>query len=137
MALLLLGVWAVWTWWYIAQLSPEEASEIGMAVRVAPVTTTLVMVFFWMGGLWLTVGRTQLSRVIAHYRWRFGFVIGSVLGILLIALRVVTMRPYHWGEQDAQILLMGGAVCELLVVIAFTGGVGYRIARKLDKTAAP
>lgn len=137
LAVLLLGVWAMWAGWYISRLPIVDASQIGIAVRLAPAITTLLVVCFCMVGLWLAAGRVLFLRVVVRYRWRFACALGGVLGIRLIAFRALAMRPYHWGEQDAQILLMGGAVCGLLVVIALTGGNGYWIARKLDKTAAP
>lgn len=132
LAVLLLGAWAMWMWWYIAQLPTDQAGEIGLAVRLAPVATTLVVVCLWMGGLLLTVDRAFVLPVIGHYRWRFGCCLAVTFGIFLVALRMLMMRPYQWGGQDEQMLLLGGFIGGLLIAIALVGVVGYWVAGRLD-----
>ncbi|OHC12774.1 MAG: hypothetical protein A2002_12730 [Pseudomonadales bacterium GWC1_66_9] len=83
-ALLLVGGFAVWEWWYLDHLPVEEAATHGLDERLTPGVLAIVVFALWMGGLLVLVGKALVFRVIARYRWPFGVSFAMLLGILWV-----------------------------------------------------
>jgi hypothetical protein len=94
LATLLLGAFALWEWWYIAQLPPNEAMAIGTAVRLAPAVITGVVFFLEIGTLLLVLGRAMALRVIRSYRWRFCGAFLVMFGIIYVAFQVLQLGTF-------------------------------------------
>ena len=90
-ALLLVGGFAVWEWWYLDRLPVEEAATHGLDERLTPGVLAIVVFALWMGGLLALVGRVLALRVIARYRWPFGASCALLLGSLWVTCQTLAL----------------------------------------------
>ncbi|QQE91372.1 hypothetical protein [Azotobacter chroococcum] len=90
-ALLLVGGFAVWEWWYLDRLPIEAAATHGLDERLTPGVLAVVVFALWMGGLLGLVGRALALRVIARYRWPFGASCALLLGILWVTCQTLAL----------------------------------------------
>lgn len=122
---------AGWMVWYLPQLSPGEASQMGQVSRVAPLTLAVLLIVAWSGMLRLAVGASGVFPTLGSH-WRLIAAVGILFtGTLLLTRQLLATSP-HWGSVDSQILTLGLTIAGVLFTLGMGAFVGYRLACQLD-----
>jgi hypothetical protein len=119
---LILGGYALWSHWSIANLPTEDASQLGAVVRSAPAILAVLTVPLM---LWaISSGKLQLWYVVRKHWLVFALTAVGVCAIMGSAFWLLLEGTYQWGAQDNVL----AAILMVTLTVLCIGFAGYAVA---------
>ena len=122
---------AGWLMFWLDQLAPQPAHEIGVAGRLAPLTLAIVLITAWAGLLRLATGAGGMRTAIRRH-WPLVATAGLLFALTLLITRHLLAHSPGWTPLDSQLLALGMTLLGVLATLGLGAAVGYRIACRLD-----
>ena len=129
--MLLPCVLAGWMVWYLSQLSPAEAREMGQVSRLAPLALAMLLVAAWGSMLRLAVGAAAMLPTLGHHRRLIAAAAALLTSTLLLTRQLLASSP-RWGNVDDQMLTLGLTIAGVLLTLGMGALVGYRLACRIE-----
>ena len=126
---LILSSYAVWSYWSVASLQPEEARHLGMAVRSAPALLALIAVPMLLWAIHCST--RQLLTAIRRHWLIFSLVASGICGIFGSAFWLLLQDSYQWGVQDSVV----AAILLVPMTMLCLGVAGCIVAARVDGRA--
>ena len=118
---------AGWLMFWLDQLAPQPAHEIGVAGRLAPLTLAIVLITAWAGLLRLATGAGGMRTAIRRH-WPLVATAGLLFALTLLTTRHLLAHSPGWTALDNQLLTFGLMLLGVLATLVLGAVVGYRIA---------